>query len=251
MTEVDPPGGNAASGWDRFQTTYWNSIAMRYDTLYGSEWSRREDEVVRRRLTAVVPQDLMGVVLDLGCGRGLAYELLQRNGSVACYVGTDLSSEMLARSSAPKGQVVQQAMDKIAVADRSVAAVIASFSSASYAEGLDALLAETARVLRPGGVGYLSFLSVRALSRLRQLFGSSLYRTRGDERRWAVAPAHRVRRRQLVAMAERARLVVHAVNGVNALSGLAEVPALWGVGRALACVVPSSSHTLELTVRVP
>jgi SAM-dependent methyltransferase len=250
VTEDYPPGGSAASGWDLFQTTYWNTIATRYDSLYGSPWSQLEDDLARRRLAAVVDGELLGVVLDLGCGQGLVYELLQRNHALACYAGADISFEMLARSAAPKGHVVQQAMDKLGVTDRSVAVVLASFSAASYAEDVGALLAETARVLRPGGVGHLSFLSRRALSRLRQLFGPDVYRTRGDQRRWAVAPANRMHRRQLIRLAREAGLVVERVEGVNALSGLFEVPALWRLGRAIARVAPSSSHTLELTVRV-
>jgi SAM-dependent methyltransferase len=251
VTEDVSPGGSAASGWDLFQSTYWNSIATRYDSLYRSPWSRLEDELARQRLAAVVDDELLGIVLDLGCGQGLVYELLQHNHALACYVGADISFDMLARSAAPKGQVVQQAMDKLGVADRSVAVVLAAFSAASYAEEVGALLAETARVLRPGGVAHLSFLSRGALSRLRQLFGPDVYRTRGDQRRWAVAPANRVYRRQLVRLAREAGLVVERVEGVNALSGLVEAPALWKLGRATARVAPSLSHTLELTVRVP
>lgn len=250
MIATDPSGGSAASGWDTFQGAYWNSIATRYASLYRSPWSEREDDLVARRLASVVDDKLLGVVLDLGCGQGLVYELLQRNGALACYAGADISFEMLARSAAPKGHVAQVAMDKLGIADRSVAVVLASFSSASYAEDVGALLAEAARVLRPGGVGYLSFLSRCALSRVRHVFGPDVYRTRGDQRRWAVAPANRVRRNELVALAERAGLVVEKVEGVNAFSGLMEVPALWPLGQAIARVLPSSSHTLELTVRV-
>lgn len=251
MPPSDPSLGSAAGGWDLFQVTYWNSIASQYDSFYESRWSGWENKVVRRRVADVVGPDLPGTVLDIGCGRGLGFELLQRSGPPAHYAGVDVSFEMLARTSAPKGQVVQQAMDKLGIADGSVAAVVALFSSGSYAEDVAALLAETARVLRPGGVAYLSFLSRWGLSRARGIIGTSAYRTRGDQRPWAAAPAHRVRRRQVAELAEQAGLAVTGTAGVNAFSGLVETPRLWKAGRAVAKAVPALSHTLEFTVCKP
>lgn len=251
MTGSDPSSGSAAGGWDLFQVTYWDTIASHYDSFYGSAWSRREDRLVQRWLAALVGADTMGTVLDLGCGRGLGFEFLRRHHLMAHYAGVDVSFEMLARGAAPKGQVVQQAMDKLGIADGSVVAVVALFSSASYAEDLGALFGEAARVLRPGGVGYLSFLSRWGLGRARALTRTTTYRTRGDLRPWAAVPAHRVTRRQVTDLARQAGLEVVAASGVNAFSGLVESPRLWRAGRAVARALPSLSHTLEFTVRQP
>jgi ubiquinone/menaquinone biosynthesis C-methylase UbiE len=254
VRSVDQPADEPGpSVWDRFQRLYWASLSNRYDSFYTSEWSRRENAVVQQSLSDLLDATPSGRLLDLGCGSGHVYILLQQTHHLVDYVGVDISPEMMRESSVPKGHLVCGAMDKLGfVADDAVTCVVAAFSTASYAESIPGLLAEVSRVLCPGGTAQLSFLAPLAISRLRRKsWSTQVYRTRGDRRGWAAAPAHRIGKRRLRRAATSAGLRVTAVTAMNAFSGLVEWPPLWGVGRVVARMAPSLSHTFELTISKP
>ena len=89
-----------------------------------------------------------GLVLDLGCGSA---PVARRLGRPARYVGVDRSEAELrrARAAAPVA-VVQGDARALPVADRTADAVVASMVL-MVVTGVDGVLAEVARVLRPGG----------------------------------------------------------------------------------------------------
>jgi ubiquinone/menaquinone biosynthesis C-methylase UbiE len=92
-----------------------------------------------------------GVILDLGCGTGSAGSYLAARGGRV--VGLDLSAGMLrACRSAGGPPACQGDMRRLPFTDRAFAAVVAYYSLHHLPRSeLDAVLAETARVVRPGG----------------------------------------------------------------------------------------------------
>ena len=74
--------------------TYYDELATEYDQLYVDAVSVSENSIVGSRISEYVFEGAR--ILDLGCGSGLALELLkQRPGHAAFqYVGVDISSRM-------------------------------------------------------------------------------------------------------------------------------------------------------------
>jgi len=238
--------------WDARQRSYWAWVSPAYEALYLSRWSVLENAWVKERLRSLVGES-SAVVVDLAAGTGLGHRLVAELNTSACYVGLDISREMLAVADPPFPAVIT-AMDEIGCLRSCVADVIISlFTSGSFASDPSALLAEVHRLLKPGGVAYLSVLSSRALSRITSRNrGAARYHTRGasiglgDGRG---APVHRFTVRQLRRLATESRLRLLDVRGMNVLSGVAEWRGLWTAGRLVAIAVPGLSHSLELVVR--
>ncbi len=104
------------------------------------------DEAVVLPLLAALPA---GVALDAGCGTGrYAAQLAQRHQ----VIGVDSSAEMLeqARARLPEGDFRLGELDRLPVADDSVDLVVTALAL-SHVPDLGPVLAEFARVLRPGG----------------------------------------------------------------------------------------------------
>jgi demethylmenaquinone methyltransferase/2-methoxy-6-polyprenyl-1,4-benzoquinol methylase len=127
----------------------FDRIAPRYD-LMNRLLTLRLDQRWRRlalRLLAVGPGDL---VVDLGCGTGDMCELARAAGARA--VGVDVSAGMLA------GARARDAADALLRGDAcclplrdGCAAVVTSAFALRNVPSVPALLAEAARILRPGG----------------------------------------------------------------------------------------------------
>lgn len=116
-------------------------------------------------------------VLDLGCGDGFFSSVLPR---VAPWVGIDPDGEALrfARRSAIGGMLVRGDGARMPFADGRFATVISN-SVLEHVPALEATLAETRRVLRPGGRLVLTAPSHRFAE---MLLGSSVARAAGWER---------------------------------------------------------------------
>jgi SAM-dependent methyltransferase len=100
------------------------------------------DETIVRPLLDALP---IGRVVDVACGTGRhAAHLASRGHDV---VGFDLSPEMLAHASVPRGQADLRALP---LSDDSVDAAIVTLAL-TYLPALEPAFAELARVVRPGG----------------------------------------------------------------------------------------------------
>lgn len=234
--------------WDASQRRYWSSLASNYDSLYESAWSQAENDWVAERL-AFLRGRRSPRILDLGCGTGLGAELARRWTDLEGYTGVDISPTMTALTTA-RYQVDTRvgSMDDLQwVPDESVDAVIALFSSISFAASVPTLLAEVARVLRPSGRAYLSALGRDFSAQPAE----TSFKTRGWRSHRACVPAHRFRPHHLSEAAHAVGLVDVQVTGMNSLAGVLEAPRLWWVGAAIAARWPSSSHLLELTCAAP
>ncbi len=97
------------------------SLAHEYDEH--REGTRTGRYYSKEWLRAILRQiDISGVqsILDIGCGTGILYEVLQEEGFTGAYVGTDISHEMLevGRKRYPGINVQVMDCEKLAFADR-------------------------------------------------------------------------------------------------------------------------------------
>lgn len=153
--EVAPPPDNRA-GWDAIAKAYQE---RRFGERFGERlmwsWRTSEDDVH-------LLDDVRGRrVLVLGCGGGQDVVALAKMGAVA--VGMDQSTEQLAyarqyaaRHDEPNASFVEGSVDDLSrLDDASFDSVIAAHML-NYVERIEDTVAETARVLKPGGAFCLS-----------------------------------------------------------------------------------------------
>lgn len=178
-----------------------------YATAFGAHYPllyRHRDGAEAQRCLDLLPQLAPlgdGPVLDLGCGQGRHLALLAARGVRA--VGLDLSPQLLtvARAQATRHPLLRGDMRAIGLADGSCSAVLSLFTAFGYFGGAAAnapVVAEIARVLRPGGHWYLDFLNSRRVA--AELAGGprATEREQGplrvrETRRLATAPARVVK----------------------------------------------------------
>jgi SAM-dependent methyltransferase len=133
-------------------------MVNRVDTVAGyRSWAATYDEpgnglfdidepVMHEIIDALPPGD----ALDAACGTGRYAEYLARNGHRV--VGVDSSPDMLdrARTRVPSGEFVLGDLNRLPVPDASVDLVVTALAL-SHVRSLAPVMAEFARVLRPGG----------------------------------------------------------------------------------------------------
>lgn len=228
--------------WSSRHRRYWNRIANEYDAMYGGAWSQLENEAVTRSLSFLAEVS-KPIVLDVGCGTGLGYKLACGVNPELRYIGVDISEEMLRRCTA-EGLRVQGDMNNMDfLQSDAVDVVTLLYTTASYTPDLRALMAQIARVLKPGGYAYVS-----ALSRPRafgQRAGVLDYRSRGDSHAQSV-PARVYTMRSLRRIGHGAGLVFVSGSGINTLSGRLEKQRFWRIGEVAAKLVPQVSHTISV-----
>jgi SAM-dependent methyltransferase len=235
------------ANWESEQRDYWSALAPEYDSFYRSRWSRLENEWTELQLASLVtsPQP---VVVDLGCGTGLGAELLSRHISLGNYLGVDISPEMTAITASLGVATHVGDMDDLTIVQSgSTDMVVSIFSAVSFSQDPSALFAEVRRVLKPGGVAYLSVLGRTTSKAPRPI----RFRTRGAEGNRSSTPAFRYSPHALRRLATEAGLRVQRIEGMNSLSGVLELPIFWGFGRIIARLLPSTSHLLELVCTQP
>lgn len=190
-----------------------------YDAAFGEDYLRRyahrsEDEACRATelLTALTGVRSDAVVFDLCCGAGRHLRCLDRQGIAG--LGGDRSLPLL-RAGGLTGRVLRLDMRHLPLRDGSVDVLTSFFTSFGYfpddTENFG-VLAEVARVLRPGGVFLFDFLNSTVAARhvsaavpeeAPQPDGSTLH-----TRRWLTPDGRRAEKRQEV---RRHGVVEHAV----------------------------------------
>lgn len=133
-----------------------NQIAQTVRTEYGAlahsyerRWRRYLEASIAHTLAALEPNG-RECILDAGCGTGLLLQRIAECASGARLIGIDLTLAMLRQAGSAKSDLVLGDVCHLPFAGASLDAVVMA-SVLQYLFGLDAALAETARVLRPGG----------------------------------------------------------------------------------------------------
>jgi len=128
-------------------TFYGRDLARTHDAGFGF-WARGATPGIVRRLRGAGIES--GLVVDLGCGSGIAARLLADAGYDV--LGIDVSEEMvaLARERAPEARFVAGSLHEAGLPR--CAAVVAMGEILSYAEITPALLARVREALVPGGL---------------------------------------------------------------------------------------------------
>ena len=105
------------------------------------------DEPVVKRILDSLPA---GVALDAACGTGRYAEILADRGHRA--IGVDSSPDMLARArtKVPQGEFLRGDLTELPVVDTEVDLVVCALAL-THVPALEPVMAEFARVLRPGG----------------------------------------------------------------------------------------------------
>ena len=124
----------------------FDAIAPRYD-LINRLMTFGLDQAWRRATVGALALPKAALVLDLACGTGDLSRLATREGYRV--IGTDLSAGMLAanRTGLP---VLEADVSSLPFADGSFDGIVCGYALRNFTE-LGPALAETARILRPGG----------------------------------------------------------------------------------------------------
>ncbi|MEG3057034.1 MAG: methyltransferase domain-containing protein [Methanoculleus sp.] len=127
---------------------HYDEVADIYDDRYGGRRGRSYHQHISDHVMSVLPEG--GVLLDIGCGTGLFVERYIREGGQA--VGLDISPEMVrrGRQRCPGSGFCVGTAEVLPFQDETFDA-LASLLAFSYVPDPGAMLAESYRVLRPGG----------------------------------------------------------------------------------------------------
>lgn len=239
--------------WVAAQRSYWDTLATHYDQLYCDRWSMLENVEVRNYLARILSPECS--VLDLGCGTGLAYEIISTMIEPHRYFGIDISPRMidLAKKKHPHGSFMVGNMSSLsALRPRRFDAIVALSSSLSYSCSPSVTLRDAFTLLNPSGSLLVSMLGRWSVRRLIQAKLGSIerYGTRGASTNsapgaWVFGP---VQARRLV---EAAGFVRCSTWAQGALSGVLQAPCLWHASRTMAQVFPLLGHTLYVQASRP
>jgi ubiquinone/menaquinone biosynthesis C-methylase UbiE len=158
--------------------TVYEQLSAGYDADAGGGLFATDEPVVAEYLAGREP----GVALDAACGTGRFTEFLARRGHQV--IGVDSSPDMLARARqrVPGAEFRIGELDRLPLPDDCVDVIICALD---HVPRLEPVLAEFARVLRPGGDLVISDIHHELLTR-----GSAMT-TRGPAGEPRIAPTYR------------------------------------------------------------
>jgi ubiquinone/menaquinone biosynthesis C-methylase UbiE len=141
---------------------HYNAVADTYDIHYDHHRGRNYHTHLSNHLIRALPEG--GTLLDIGCGTGLFVEKYIRHGGTA--VGLDISDKMVeqARKRCTGCEFIVGNGGQIPFRDGSFDA-ISSVLVFSYVKEPEEMLAETFRVMKPGGSIALCTLGKKLLTR--------------------------------------------------------------------------------------
>lgn len=129
---------------------YYDEIASHYDELYQDPISIAENNVVAHLLAILVESG--DSVIDLGCGTGLAVDLLPARRETD-YLGIDISERMIevARRRRRQNSFKVADMESLPLFPETADVVISLFGSFSHSLNPDRAVCQIERILKPGG----------------------------------------------------------------------------------------------------
>ena len=158
----------------------YEQVSAGYDAEAGGGLFATDEPVVAEYLASRGP----GAALDAACGTGRFAEFLARRGHRV--IGVDSSPDMLAhaRQRVPGAEFHVAELDRLPLPDECVDVVVCALAL-EHVPRLDPVLAEFARVLRPGGDLVISDVHHELITR------GSVMTTRGPEGEPRIAPTYR------------------------------------------------------------
>ena len=160
--------------------TVYEQVSAGYDADAGGGLFATDEPVVAEYLARREP----GVALDAACGTGRFAEFLARRGHRV--IGVDSSPDMLAlaRQRVPGAKFHIAGLDRLPLPDDSVDVIVCALAL-EHVASLDPVLAEFARVLRPGGDLVISDVHHELVTR------GSVMTARGPAGEPLIAPSYR------------------------------------------------------------
>ncbi|WP_118985367.1 class I SAM-dependent methyltransferase [Photorhabdus sp. CRCIA-P01] len=129
---------------------YYDNVSRKYDDLYLDAVSRAEDNIIQKKLLKITkPGDN---ILDLGCGTGLGYSLL--NGIDCNYIGIDISKNMISIAREKFPEVTFHHADIVDLSNfssGSIDVIISLNGAVSHVEDYKKTINECHRVLKRNG----------------------------------------------------------------------------------------------------
>ena len=158
----------------------YGQVSGGYDAEAGGGLFATDEPVVAEYLASREP----GVALDAACGTGRFAEFLARRGHRV--IGVDVSPDMLsyARRRVPEAEFHVAGLDRLPLLDECVDVVVCALAL-EHVPSLDPVLAEFARVLRPGGDLVISDVHHEVITR------GSVMTCRGPAGEPRIAPTYR------------------------------------------------------------
>jgi ubiquinone/menaquinone biosynthesis C-methylase UbiE len=240
--------------WQTSQIAYWNGVADEYDSFYKSRWSKLENLDVRSRISSLLERSQVDI-LDLGCGTGLGYEILK---SIPLkdfsYLGIDISEAMISIASRknPEASFKQGDMSNLNCIVGRPDLVVSLFCSFSYVENSGLVISEIHRVLKPGGICYISMLNKFSLRRLISMKFNSveMYSTRKSSTVRGT-PARVFSRTFIRSMFQDVGFKNINVFGQGFLSGAFEHQHLWKFDKIVSNLFPDFTHMITVVAQKP
>jgi ubiquinone/menaquinone biosynthesis C-methylase UbiE len=160
--------------------TVYEQVSAGYDAEAGGGLFATDEPVVAEYLASREP----GVALDAACGTGRFAEFLARRGHRV--IGVDSSPDMLsyARQRVPEAEFHVAELDRLPLPDGCVDVIVCALAL-EHVPRLDPVVAEFARVLRPGGDLVISDVHHEVITR------GSVMTCRGPAGEPRIAPTYR------------------------------------------------------------
>lgn len=157
-----------------------NSAEKLYETIWKDQASAAPYEAGNWRIDLAIRVVEPGTrLLDLGCSDGVLAEQLSRRFAETC--GVDISDTALgiARARGIRTQHVNLDEEPLPY-DSGYFDAITCLDLIEHVFEPRVLVAEIARVLKPGGALYMAFPNMRYIIRIKELFGGRFPKTSGD-----------------------------------------------------------------------
>jgi ubiquinone/menaquinone biosynthesis C-methylase UbiE len=241
---------------------YWNAVAQKYDDLYQNNWSQLEDQQLQHWLGQLLRDSSISPrILDLGCGTGLAYRLLEEELASLSYVGLDISVRMLSQfadwtvqnTSARQIELLQgRAQDlRDLFEPNSFDIIWSTNTAASFCGSPTTLLKSCYYLLRDNGLVFLSFLNRTSLRRCIRAEWSALevFDTRNSESQLGGVEAATVSAENLRKRCGRAGLQFSDVVYQSVLGGVAESALLSPIESLLSRRWASWGHSIAIIAK--
>lgn len=240
--------------WINKQKEYWDNIAPEYRGLYGDAWSRLEDLATKAQFESHIPNRNKLFMLDLACGQGFGYKLIQsiNSNTTVNYTGVDISSEMIAeaiKNHTDAKYHVSKMCDLSHFENKSFDIVTSFNSSMSYSYDIQSSIDEIHRVLKNEGCAFLSLLNRYSLRRIISFKVNKIekYNTRGISNDQSPL-VHTYSLAEISSILSKNFEIIN-VYGLSVFGGVMEYKTLWKFDQRISILSPMLCHVFNIVIK--